>query len=133
MVPNSKIGLNETQLGIAVPEVAVLATKNILSSRESEMALTLGRVFDTDEAYKIGLIDEIAKDKEEAIAKSEVFLLKFKKIPALARGISKQMYRKKVVDLMSGSKDADVKNFVSYVMDPASQASLKAFLERSKK
>ncbi|XP_070500393.1 enoyl-CoA delta isomerase 1, mitochondrial-like [Chironomus tepperi] len=133
MLPNFKIGLNETQLGIAVPEVAILATKNVISSRDSEMALTLGTVFSSEKALEIGLVDEIAKDQAEAIAKCEAFMLKFKSVPALARGITKQLFRKKIVDLMSGNKEKDVENFVSYVLDPASQQSLKAFLDRSKK
>lgn len=133
MLPDFKIGLNETQLGIAVPEVAILATKNIISSRESEMALTLGTIFGTEKALEIGLIDEIAKDKAEAIAKCESFMNKFKGVPTLARGITKQFFRKKIVDLMSDNKERDVENFVNYVLDPASQQSLKAFLDAPKK
>ncbi|KAL7040512.1 hypothetical protein ACKWTF_000421 [Chironomus riparius] len=133
MLPNFKIGLNETQLGIACPEVAILATKNIISSRDSEMALTLGTIFETDKALDIGLVDEIAKDKADAMAKCESFMLKFKGVPALARGITKQLFRKKIVDLMTENKERDVENFVNYVLDPISQQNLKAFLHGSKK
>jgi 3,2-trans-enoyl-CoA isomerase len=97
------------------------------------MALTLGAVFSTDEALKIGLVDEIATDKADAIARSEAFLSKFKKIPAMARGITKQFFRKKVIDLMTENREKDVENFVSYVMDPASQKSLQAFMDSKKK
>ncbi|KAG5675604.1 hypothetical protein PVAND_005496 [Polypedilum vanderplanki] len=132
MLPNSKIGLNETQLGIAIPEVAVHATRNIISSRDAEMALTLGSVFTTDEALKIGLIDEVAENKEDALAKSEKFLSLFKKIPKRARGITKQFFRKKVIDLMTNNREKDVEAFVSYVMNPASQKSFQAFLDEAK-
>ena len=97
------------------------------------MALTLGTIFGTEKALEIGLIDEIAKDKAEAIAKCEAFIHKFKGVPALARGITKQLFRKKIVDLMSDNKERDVENFVNYVLDPASQQSLKAFLDGPKK
>lgn len=55
------------------------------------MALTLGTMFTTEEALKIGLIDEIAKDKTELIQKCENFIGKFKKIPPIARAYSKQV------------------------------------------
>lgn len=132
MVSNYKIGLNETQLGIAIPEVAIAATKNIISSREAEMALTLGAVFTTDDALKIGLIDDVASDKTEAIAKCEEFLGRFKKIPSMARGITKQFFRKKVIDLMTSNREKDVESFVSYVLDPTTQKSLQAFMDGSK-
>lgn len=55
------------------------------------MALTLGTLFTTEEALKIGLIDEIAKDKTELIQKCESFIGKFKKIPPIARMHTKQV------------------------------------------
>lgn len=55
------------------------------------MALTLGTMFTTEEALKVGLIDEIAKDKTELIQKCEKFIGKFRKIPEIARAYSKQV------------------------------------------
>jgi 3,2-trans-enoyl-CoA isomerase len=133
MVSNFKIGLNETQLGIAIPDVAILATKNIISSRNAEMALTLGQIFSTEEAFKIGLVDKVAEDKNEAMSDCINYLSKFKKIPYLARGITKQMYRDKVIKLMITNRDSDIENFVSYIKSPSSQKSLQLFLETSKK
>jgi 3,2-trans-enoyl-CoA isomerase len=132
MLPNFKIGLNETQLGIAIPEVAILATRNIIASRDAELSLTLGQIFKTEEALKIGLIDEIASDKADAIVKCEAFLSHFRKIPPMARGITKQFFRKKVIDLMTENREKDVESFVKYVLDPASQKSLQAFLNGAK-
>lgn len=54
--------------------------KNVISSRQAELALTTGRLFTTDEALKIGLIDEVATDKADAIAKAEKFLVGMSKI-----------------------------------------------------
>jgi enoyl-CoA hydratase/carnithine racemase len=54
--------------------------RNVISSRQTELALSTGRLFTTDEALKIGLIDEVATDKTDAIAKAEKFLLRMSKI-----------------------------------------------------
>jgi 3,2-trans-enoyl-CoA isomerase len=52
-----------------------------ISHRQAELALTTGRMFSTDEALKVGLIDEIATDKADAVAKAEKFLGSLAKIP----------------------------------------------------
>jgi len=54
--------------------------RNVISNRDTELALTTGRLFTTDEALKIGLIDEVAKDKADAVAKAEKFLVGISKI-----------------------------------------------------
>jgi 3,2-trans-enoyl-CoA isomerase len=55
--------------------------RNVISHRQTELALTSGRLFTTDEALKIGLIDEVATDKADAVAKAEKFLVGMSKIP----------------------------------------------------
>lgn len=54
--------------------------RNVISSRQTELALSTGQLFTTDEALKIGLIDEVATDKADAVAKAEKFLLRMSKI-----------------------------------------------------
>ena len=54
--------------------------RNVISNRHAELALTTGRLFTTDEALKIGLIDEVATDKADAVAKAEKFLVGISKI-----------------------------------------------------
>jgi len=54
--------------------------RNVISNRHTELALTTGHLFTTDEALKIGLIDEVATDKADAVAKAEKFLVRMSKI-----------------------------------------------------
>jgi 3,2-trans-enoyl-CoA isomerase len=54
--------------------------RNVISNRQAELALTAGRMFASDEALKIGLIDEVATDKADAVAKAEKFLVGMSKI-----------------------------------------------------
>lgn len=89
MLDNLTMGLNETQLGAVAPNWFICTMQNTISKRNSELALTTGRLFKTDEALKIGLVDEIAADKNEALAKSEAFISRFTRIPPLARAATK--------------------------------------------
>lgn len=128
ILPNSKIGMNETQLGLAIPKTAILTMKNIMPAREVERAVTLGYIYSTDEAFKVGLVDEIATDKADAIAKCEAFLLKFRKVPPLARGLTKQYFRMNIADMILAEKQKDVDVFVKAILDPKNQKALKSFL-----
>ena len=56
--------------------------ENVIPKRQVELALTMGRMFSTDEAFKIGLVDEVATDKNDAIAKAERFLIGMSKVPS---------------------------------------------------
>lgn len=133
MLPKYTIGLNETQLGIVAPSWFMATMKNTISSRTAEMALTLGTLFTTEEALKIGLIDEIAVDKADALAKSEAFLNRFKKIPPIARGLTKQSFRNAAIQELELNRSTDVDLFAATVVNPIVQQSLGLYIEALKK
>lgn len=130
MLNGFKIGLNETQLGIALPEVAVEATKNILSPRQTEMALTMGTLFSTEEAFKIGFVDEVANDKTEGLEKCLNFLRKFENIPENARSLTKLSIRKKVLDIFERDRKKDIEDFVAFVQNPSTQKLLTTIVKK---
>lgn len=100
MLNNFTIGLNETQLGIIAPFWFISTMKNTISNREAEIALTTGRLLKTEEALKIGLVDETANDKAEAIQKCENFFKRFARVPALARSFTKASLRKNDIEVL---------------------------------
>lgn len=128
MSPKFTIGLNETQLGIVAPSWFMATMRNVLPLRDSEMALTLGTLFETEEALRIGLIDEIAVDKADAIKKCEVFLNRFRKIPPMARALTKQNFRIKEIQELEDNRSKDVDLFAATVTNPKVQQSLELYL-----
>lgn len=70
MLPNFSIGLNETQLGIVAPTWFQATMRNTLSRRDAELALTLGTLFNTEEALKV---PDIKKNPELQIIISYFF------------------------------------------------------------
>lgn len=75
------IGLNETQLGLFAPKWFQDTMVSIIGPRQTELALTSGKLFSAQEALKIGLIDELVASEEEALASSDKFFGLFKRIP----------------------------------------------------
>lgn len=132
MCPKLTIGLNETRLGIVAPVWFQASMRNVISIRDTEKALTLGTMFSTDEALKIGLIDEVAESKEDAIKRSEAFLLQFAKVSPDARAITKKNLRGKDIAQLENNREADIENFLFFVNQPKVQKGLELYLQSLK-
>uniref|UniRef100_A0A336MF19 Enoyl-CoA delta isomerase 1, mitochondrial n=1 Tax=Culicoides sonorensis TaxID=179676 RepID=A0A336MF19_CULSO len=133
MLNNFTIGLNETRLGIIAPTWFQASMLNVLSRRETELALTLGKMFTTDEAFKKGLVDECANSKDEAIQKCVGFLDQFRKISPEARSITKQALRANDIKALDENRDQDVQLFLFTIQQKKVQKGLEMYLESLKK
>lgn len=133
MVKNSKMGISGARLGISIPLPMIYVMKNAISSRDAELALLSGKLFSTEDALKVGLIDEIAIDRADAFTKCQAFLDRFKEIPPLARGITKQSIRRSEMQEILNNRQRDIDDFVKTVLSPEAQDSFEAFLTSSKK
>lgn len=133
MLPKFSIGLNETQLGIVAPPWFIASMKNTISQRMTEISLTQGKMYKTDQALAIGLIDEVANDKAEAIAKCEAFISTFARIPPLARSLTKQRLRNNDIQQLQDNKCSDLEQFLFFVNQPKVQKGLELYLESLKK
>ncbi|VVD03262.1 unnamed protein product [Leptidea sinapis] len=125
-------GLNETAIGIVATRWIMDTMRNTISQRETEFALTTGRMFTVDEALKVGLIDETAADKEDAIKKCKGFIKKFDRIPSLARGLTKQGIRAEPIKWLQDNREADTNVFLGFVKNPNMQESLEMYVQAMK-
>lgn len=132
MCPNLTIGLNETKLGIVAPDWFQSSMRNVLSRRESEKALLLGTMFSTSDALKIGLIDEEASDKQDAINRCEKYLLQFAKISPDARAITKMNFRGKDIAELKNNREQDLQTFLGFVNSPKVQKGLEMYMQSLK-
>ncbi|CAH1398190.1 unnamed protein product [Nezara viridula] len=133
MVPKKKIGLNETQLGIVAPQWFQDCMKNIIGSRQAEKALIAGTLFSSEEAAKIGLIDELATDKEDLMKKAHDFMDEQLGLPPLARSTVKIGFRKDTLNRLINSREVDTKYFIDFIFQPKVQESLEMYLQALKK
>lgn len=116
-----------------MPLPIIQTMKSILSTRQTENAILSGILFTSEEALKVGLIDEIAKDKDEVILKCEEYLNRFKKIPPIARGKTKELIRKADLDAIMNNREKDIEDFVASICSPEAQNSFEKFIETSKR
>ncbi|KAL0271002.1 UNVERIFIED_CONTAM: hypothetical protein PYX00_008248 [Menopon gallinae] len=126
------IGLNETQLGIVPPTWFIDTFRNAVPRREAELGLTLGKLYTVDEALKIGMIDEVAADKNEATAKAEKFLNQFKRINYAARAHTKVSVRYEAIKRLQDTREQDLKTVQNFVSSPEVQKGLDMYLQSLK-
>lgn len=126
------IGLNETQLGIVAPKWFSDVYIATLGYRHAELALTRGSMFHPEEALKLGLVDQLATDKADAIEKCQKYISSFKKVPPQARALTKLSVRKPILNWLKENLHQDQKEFVKFIQLPPIQTGLKMYLEALK-
>lgn len=126
------IGLNETKLGIIAPKWFQDSMINTIGYRQAELALTRGTLFTPQEALKIGLVDELASSKEDAIAKGEKFLQSFKGVPGEARQITKQGLRKDALEWLEQNREWDTTVFINFIQLEKVQTGLDRYVQSLK-
>ncbi|XP_059489535.1 enoyl-CoA delta isomerase 1, mitochondrial-like [Neocloeon triangulifer] len=131
--PRFRIGLNEVHLGIVAPKWALLATRDTVSYRPAELALTTGKMFSPEEAQTLGLVDELAKDKVDALSKAEKFLVEnFSSVNPIARKLTKLSLREPTTNWLMKNKKWDLDFFMDHFSKPDVQENLRNYMENLK-
>ncbi|KAJ0178159.1 hypothetical protein K1T71_005982 [Dendrolimus kikuchii] len=126
------IGINETALGIVAPRWFMDTMCNTISKREGELILTLGKLFPVEEALNVGIIDETATDKTDAVEKCRKFIKKFDRIPPLARTVTKQKFREAPLAWLHQNRRQDTDEFLALLKNPKVQESLEMYFQMLK-
>ncbi|KAI4899381.1 hypothetical protein NFI96_027286, partial [Prochilodus magdalenae] len=125
--PRYSIGLNETQLGIVAPFWFKDTMANTVGNRTTELSLQFGLMYNPTDALKIGLVDQLVPEDKVLSTASET-MMKWFALPDHARQISKSMMRKPTIDKLVSNREADIKNFVSFITKDSIQKSLGMYL-----
>lgn len=78
-----KIGLNEVQVGLSVPEPIQFAMRRIVGAYRAERLLVAGTMVDAEQAHALGLVDELAA-VEQVVTRSVLWLGDLLKSPPKA-------------------------------------------------
>lgn len=129
-----KIGLNEVQVGLVVPDVIQFAMRRILGSgHRAERLLVAGTLLSSEAAYQQGLVDELAAP-QETIDCAIAWCARHLALPHLAFSETRRIAR---ADLHQALDDAEHSiennNFVDRWFMEETQTSLHALMARLKK
>jgi enoyl-CoA hydratase/carnithine racemase len=123
-----RIGLNETQVGLAAPEGIQRLLRRVVGTHRAERLLVAGVMPTSDEALSIGMVDAVT-DVERVVPASVAWL---RSLAALPRGPmleTRAIARADVTDALH-ARHIDLERFVAAWYSSDTQDALRAVLAR---
>jgi Delta3-Delta2-enoyl-CoA isomerase len=126
-----KIGLNEVQVGLSVPEPIQFAMRRILGNYRAERLLVSGAMVDAEQAHAIGLVDELAT-VEQVVVRSVLWLGELLKLPPNAMLRTRAIARADLVAVWGDTTALLDPGFIDDFFAEETQAVLQALVARLK-
>ncbi|HET7359232.1 MAG TPA: enoyl-CoA hydratase/isomerase family protein [Rhodanobacteraceae bacterium] len=126
-----KIGLNEVQVGLTVPDCIQLALRRTVGTYRAERLLVAGSMLESEQALACGLVDELAA-LEQVDTRALLWLQELLALPRHAMLATRALAR---ADLAAAFADPDalpVEDFLDGWFAPPTQTVLRALVARLK-
>jgi enoyl-CoA hydratase/carnithine racemase len=124
-----KIGLNETQVGLVVPEAIQFALKRLVGERIGERLLVAGEMIDSSRALQIGMVDALC-EIDAVVPHALAWLQAHLALPRQAMLTTRRMSRRGLLDAISAPAAQDIGAFIDGWYHPETQAVLKALVAK---
>ncbi|MDA3913084.1 enoyl-CoA hydratase/isomerase family protein [Oleiagrimonas sp.] len=98
-----RIGLNEVQVGLTVPECIQLALRRTVGTYRAERLLVAGAMLEAEQALEIGMVDALAP-VEEVVTRASLWMRELLSLPTRAMSTTRAMAR---ADLTAAFADID--------------------------
>lgn len=128
-----RIGLNETALGLSAPIWIQSLLTDVIGKRQAAQALLSGTLFTTEEAFKIGLVDEMGSSREDTLSKAELYLNMYRDLPIHALIETKMINRKKFITEFQSGREFDILNFSKNTLSAQTQDAIGKYFDSLKK
>lgn len=125
------IGLNETQVGLVVPEGIQMLMRRVVGDCRAERLLVAGEMVPDERAAAIGLVDELA-DVDDVVPRAIAWLQALLKLPHQPMLQTRAIARRAVVEALS-PEYIRLEHFVAQWWEPDTQAALQALVAKLKK
>lgn len=129
-----KIGLNEVQVGLTVPECIQAALRRLIGTCRAERLLVAGAMLDANAAFAAGMVDELG-DVEQVVPRTIAWLQSLLQLPRHAMLSTRALARADLAALFADPSSLGIEDFLDGWFAPEAQATLHALVEklRSKK
>lgn len=125
------LGLNETQVGLVVPEGIQRLMRRVVGEYRAERLLIAGEMVTAERALDIGLVDELA-ELDNVVPQAVAWLEALLKLPHQPMLQTRALARAAVVEALSPDV-IDLESFVGQWWEPDTQTALKALVAKLKK
>jgi enoyl-CoA hydratase/carnithine racemase len=122
-----RIGLNETQVGLAIPPMIIDGFKRLVGAHRGERLVAEGRLIPAAEALQIGLVDELA-DVSAVVPQALAWLRRHLALPQHAFLANRRVARADLGRLFEDDDMVAAQAFVEGWFSAPTQASLQALV-----
>jgi len=126
-----KIGLNETQVGLAVPAPIQAALRRLVGAYRAERLMVAGAMLDAADAKAVGFVDELVAT-DLVVPRAIGWLEELIKLPQVAMSQTRAIARADFVALFADPAAFRVDDVLDIWFAPEAQAVLKALVARLK-
>lgn len=122
-----KIGLNEVQVGLLVPECIQLALRRVIGRHRAERLLVAGTMLEADAALACGFVDELVP-VEQVVARTTQWLEALLALPAAAMLATRELARADLADAYADLDALPLDAFTDAFFLPQTQATLQQWM-----
>ncbi len=127
-----RIGLNEVQVGLAVPESIQHLLRRVVGRYRAERLLVAGAMPNAQQAHAIGLVDEVVA-LDEVKPRAIAWLTELLTLPSAPMLATRALARADIVDALTDPKRIDLDRFLDAWNEADTQNALQALVARLKK
>ena len=124
-----RIGLNEVQVGLAVPEPIQVGLRRLVGAYRAERLMVAGAMIDSEEALRVGFVDELA-EPDAVVSRAKAWCSTHLALPHEAFSATRRAAR---ADLHAALEACDVGDaFADFWFADEAQTTLKALVAKLK-
>jgi enoyl-CoA hydratase/carnithine racemase len=126
-----RIGLNEVQVGLTVPEPIQRGLRRLVGSYRAERLMVAGAMLDSEQALAVGFVDELV-DVDHVTARAQIWLRELLAFPPLAMSQTRRIARADLADSFDEETLFNVDAYVDGWFGDESQHVLQALVAKLK-
>jgi enoyl-CoA hydratase/carnithine racemase len=127
-----RIGLNEVQVGLIVPECIQLALRRVVGTYRAERLLVAGAMLEAQQALACGFVDELT-GVDQVTTRALHWLHELLALPTQAMRTTRQLSRADLTAVWADPDALPLDTFVDAFFSDETQAVLQKLVERLKK
>ena len=127
-----RIGLNEVQVGLAVPEGIQHLLRRVVGTYRAERLLVAGAMPTADQAHAIGMVDEVV-ELDQVQPRAIAWLQQLLALPSSPMLATRLLARTDMVEALTDPKRVNLDSFLDAWNEPDTQNTLQALVAVLKK
>jgi enoyl-CoA hydratase/carnithine racemase len=127
-----RIGLNEVEVGLSVPEAIQFALKRLVGPHRGERLMVAGAMVESEEAHRLGMVDELA-EVADVVPRALEWCRRHVALPPEAMAETRRIARADLHAALDEAERSPAEAFMDRWFSDETQATLRALVERLRK